>query len=253
MILSTPEHYPYSVRQARITGVQKHEPCDDPNGFYIGPERVDIQLEGINCTVEEFNDWFFKTEAGWDFCESEKSIIDLGGSKIDLTPGTVITVSFKDVLNTQIDEAARKAESELAIMSLVQRNKNRYVSAGKNIVDQIVEVTPADGWRHCISESDIIFRVSKTPLTDSIRAIDNPEHVTAIERMDIDLNGLSSTGRITLIDLVLAMDLDLISSHIKDLQPSSVGIAVYGTDNTIDTQEHFSSLSDHILSIKGEN
>jgi hypothetical protein len=101
-------------RQVRITGVQKIEPCDEPGSFYCGPERTDIQLEAVNCTLEEFYEWFLKTKAGEDFCISDRSLIEIGGTQLELTVGNLISVSFNDVFNEIIESSARKAKYEIS-------------------------------------------------------------------------------------------------------------------------------------------
>lgn len=107
----------YPARKARILDTENHYPCDEPAAFYLGPERTDIQLEGVNCTIEEFYEWFLETKAGENFCTSDSSLIDIGGSNIDLSPGNVISVLFEDVLNKQIDENAHYAKSIIRDMS----------------------------------------------------------------------------------------------------------------------------------------
>jgi hypothetical protein len=101
-------------RKVRITAIQKIEPCDEPGIFYCGPERTDIQLEGVNCTLEEFYEWFLKTKTGEDFCISDRSLIDIGGTSIDLAVGNLITVSFNDVLDELIEAGGRKAKYEIS-------------------------------------------------------------------------------------------------------------------------------------------
>ena len=105
------------ARKARILDTKHHSPCDEQGAFYLGPERTDTQLEGVNCTIEEFYEWFLETKAGENFCTSDTSLIDIGGSDIDLSPGNVISVLFEDVLNKQIDENAHYAKSIIRDMS----------------------------------------------------------------------------------------------------------------------------------------
>lgn len=104
-------------REVRITAVQKIEPCDEPGNLYCGPERTDIQLEGVNCTLEEFYEWFLKTKTGEDFCISDRSLIDIGGTRLDLTVGNLISVSFIDVLDEIIEASARQAKYEISQLS----------------------------------------------------------------------------------------------------------------------------------------
>jgi hypothetical protein len=104
------------VRLARVVSIQYHAPCDDPDNYYAGPERADIQLESINCNLSEFFTWFLGTSAGNDFCVSDRSLIDIGGSRIDLSIGSVIEVSFNDVLDEQIESGGRKAKAEIREM-----------------------------------------------------------------------------------------------------------------------------------------
>lgn len=105
-------------RRARVLDLENHYPCDEPGEHhYIGPERTDIALEGIDCTLNEFYEWFLKTEVGDDFCVSDEVLIDIGGSRLDLSPGNILLVSFQDVLNKQINDNAHYSKSLINDMS----------------------------------------------------------------------------------------------------------------------------------------
>ncbi|MFA0809456.1 hypothetical protein [Microbulbifer epialgicus] len=102
--------------KVRIISSQEHEPSDDPDQYYIGPERNDIELEGVNCTVDQFLNLFLDTKEGEGFCRlGATGMVDIGGSYICSTPGEILSVSFDDWLRYRVekwDEEARRENLE---------------------------------------------------------------------------------------------------------------------------------------------
>lgn len=80
------------------------EQSDDPNHYYAGPDRHDVALEGVGCSVDDFIDCFRFTDEGSNFCtliNSENSIwgmSDIGGSRLSLNAGKFITVTYDEWL-----------------------------------------------------------------------------------------------------------------------------------------------------------
>ncbi len=69
-------------------------------GEYIdtGPDREVYWLKGINCTVEEFIEWFFETPEGENFCSDQEVLIDIGGTGLDMSVGKTLTVTFDEYI-----------------------------------------------------------------------------------------------------------------------------------------------------------
>ncbi|HCE2641726.1 hypothetical protein [Vibrio chemaguriensis] len=81
------------------------------------PEHAQITLEGVNCTVQEFLDWFLIVEryhGRYDFCCTESGeLIDIGGSLIDTNPGAVLEIDFNDYFNAWLDLKIEHAKREI--------------------------------------------------------------------------------------------------------------------------------------------
>jgi hypothetical protein len=81
------------------------ELSDDPENHYTGPDRDDVALEGVGCSVEDFIDCFRLTDEGSNFCtlvNSDNTIwgmSDIGGSRLELDAGNFITVSYDEWLD----------------------------------------------------------------------------------------------------------------------------------------------------------
>ena len=107
-----------TVRKALITGIEQRGGDVDGAGFWNpdgNPERDHIRIEGINCTNEEFLDWFLATERGGSFCSDYPlGFIDLGSPVvIDSSIGAVIEVSFEEYFKSKIDTMVRAAKHQV--------------------------------------------------------------------------------------------------------------------------------------------
>lgn len=107
------------VVDAADKGPSYHGFIDD-NGlpfFDTSPDRTEITFEGINCTSAEFIEWFLTLEerAGrfdllWG---DDETLIDIGGSPIDLTTGTILEIDFDDYFNALIENRITEANSQI--------------------------------------------------------------------------------------------------------------------------------------------
>lgn len=86
-----------SERIVRIISSEEKGPNVSCGDYYDGPDREEYALEGVNCTVDEFIEWFLETERGEDFCAGDK-LIDIGGSSLDMTPGSLLSVTFDEYI-----------------------------------------------------------------------------------------------------------------------------------------------------------
>ena len=87
-----------SVRQVRVIATEDIYPSDEPGDYYIGPGRTDVLLEGVNCTVEQFLDWFLETTDGQDFIRIPGGMSDIGGSLLETMEGSLLSVAFDERL-----------------------------------------------------------------------------------------------------------------------------------------------------------
>lgn len=103
-----------TVRKARIVSAQKKGVSTDLSGTIDGnPDRVQYVIEAINCTRLEFIDWFLETESGDDFCSDGTSLIDIGGSMLDMSPGNILEVTFSSWFESRLENNIASAKCEL--------------------------------------------------------------------------------------------------------------------------------------------
>lgn len=119
--------------KAIVTRIEHLSPCDEPDCFYIGPERTDYMLEPIDCTLEAFLAELFTSDRSFDFHGIEGGMTDLGGTHLELEEGTVIEIdpshgvslvqpaveSAEEVelsLKERIDLSCALAKEEIAVM-----------------------------------------------------------------------------------------------------------------------------------------
>ena len=118
------------MRQVRVLATKSFNLSDDPDEFYIGPDREDVLLEGVGCTVEEFLDWFMETEEGEKFCRISGGMTDIGGSKLDLSEGALINVTWDEYFDRYLEKKAYRAKKELKrmcteSMELISNHNNK--------------------------------------------------------------------------------------------------------------------------------
>ncbi|MEI8659225.1 hypothetical protein [Vibrio sp. Hal054] len=117
-------------RQARVIGARDRGPsengcCDDDGWPCVDttPDCEEIRFEGVNCTTEEFIEWFLMVEQSQDrydfigMAGEGDSLLDIGGSTIDCTVGTVLEVTFDAyfdaLLTVRINDANRALDQQL--------------------------------------------------------------------------------------------------------------------------------------------
>lgn len=101
----------------KIVSVRDLVPCDEPGHSYTGLGRKDLKLEGINCSVEQFVSMFLDTKEGDNFCKITDGITDIGGSRLNLSEGQTLAVSYEDWIEFRLDRWERFAKSEIETMS----------------------------------------------------------------------------------------------------------------------------------------
>lgn len=107
-------------RQAVIVSSESRGPSfDDDLLICSAPDREVIEIEGLNCTTQEFIDWFLETDENGSFCACDQALIDVGGSNLDLSVGQVLSVTSDAYFEVWLDRKVRYAER--AIDTLVRR------------------------------------------------------------------------------------------------------------------------------------
>lgn len=65
-----------------------------------GPGRIVYQLQGIDCEIEAFMDWYRVVQDAQDFAFCPPDLlIDLGGNCISFEEGQVLSVEFNEYFN----------------------------------------------------------------------------------------------------------------------------------------------------------
>lgn len=98
-----------SVRQARIVSITQQS-----DEFSTNPDIDVVKLEPINCSEEEFFDWYVYLQTfdeRFGNCTTD-SIIYVD-EYCPFKVGDVITLSFSDYLTRKIEIAAIRAQSEI--------------------------------------------------------------------------------------------------------------------------------------------
>ncbi|ODM57035.1 hypothetical protein BC455_18255 [Vibrio harveyi] len=108
-------------------GPNSHGFVDEDGNYIIDttPDSLEIFIEGTNCTNEEFLEWFLTIEEAnnrFDLCATANNmLIDIGGSGMDFTLGTKLTVEFDAYFNALIElriSQAKRAIDQIACNAL---------------------------------------------------------------------------------------------------------------------------------------
>ncbi|EGQ9133381.1 hypothetical protein GA069_26735 [Vibrio parahaemolyticus] len=92
--------------------------------FDTSPDHVVYTLIGVNCTAEEFTDWFRVTDIDRCFIvggETSNQLFDLGGGDIQLTVGMRLEVTFESYFDALIEEKIEYANR--SIENMIRRAK----------------------------------------------------------------------------------------------------------------------------------
>ncbi|MEL0637632.1 hypothetical protein V6259_12765 [Marinomonas sp. TI.3.20] len=88
------------------------------------PDRMTYTIEPIKCEAGAFFDVFLASSHGVDFCTDGVHLIDIGGSRLDLAPGCVLSISHFEWLEIKIAAARREIQksTESALECLQTNN-----------------------------------------------------------------------------------------------------------------------------------
>ena len=83
-----------SIRTAKVISVVERGPGLDTDLVEVDtrPDFIDVTLEGVDCSVQDFLAWFMKTEFSADFSEKETGLIYLEMGHIAFSRGDEIVV-----------------------------------------------------------------------------------------------------------------------------------------------------------------
>ena len=132
-------------------GPSVHGYRDDDGGllFDTTPDRTKIYLKGINCTQREFMDWFLTIEESldrWDLLSScDDSLVDIGGSPIDLSVGTVLEITFDDYFEALIELRIKKAIHDI----------DRFIADKKVQIGIVTDVVVPYTDSHVLSDHEL--------------------------------------------------------------------------------------------------
>lgn len=92
-----------------------HDESDDGILINTTPDIAVIYLEGVNCSPSDFIQWFLTVEESLGRYDliwgDDNSLIDIGGSPLNLSPGAELEVTFDEyfaaLLELRISEAKR--------------------------------------------------------------------------------------------------------------------------------------------------
>ncbi|MEL0637630.1 hypothetical protein V6259_12755 [Marinomonas sp. TI.3.20] len=88
------------------------------------PDRMTYTIEPIKCEVGDFLEVFLASSHGVDFCSDGVHLIDIGGSRMDLSTGCVLSISHFEWLDIKIAAARREIQksTESALAKLLTNN-----------------------------------------------------------------------------------------------------------------------------------
>lgn len=88
-------------RSAKIIGMSYEGDSEES----LGPGRIVYQLQGIDCQIEEFMDWYRVVQDAQDFAFCPPDLlIDLGGNCISLEEGQLLSVAFNDYFDGWLNQ-----------------------------------------------------------------------------------------------------------------------------------------------------
>lgn len=99
-------------------GPSSHDDMDEYGNTIIdtSPDHTAYTLEGVNCTAEEFLEWFDITDVNSEFAivgGASNKLLDLGGASTTLHVGMRLEVSFEQFFDALIENRIRRANYQL--------------------------------------------------------------------------------------------------------------------------------------------
>lgn len=111
-------------RTARITSkTDKGFSINNLGTIDSNPDRTSYELEALNCSNYEFLDWFLLMDSSDGFCTDGIRLIDLGNTTSNLTTGSVITVTYQEIIEAWLNNKAVSAKADIAKHALAVRER----------------------------------------------------------------------------------------------------------------------------------
>jgi len=132
------------VSKSEDKGPSTHGFVGDDGSLLIdtSPDRLEVELSPLNCSISEFMKWFVCINEyrryGLITCDSG-TLIDLAGTDLDLSIGSVIEISFE-----QYFEALLEVRIEAADRFIHQRFIQPCEQEGLFIKDDVVDMREFD-------------------------------------------------------------------------------------------------------------
>lgn len=122
---------------SRIVSVVSIDDCgqgwDDVSVFDITPDHRVYHLKGVNCSTEEFAEWFSIVDSDYEFivggtaCEE---LIDLGGATTKLCIGMLLEITFEQYFNARLELEIHRANQQL----------NSYIANAADRLGLVVDI-----------------------------------------------------------------------------------------------------------------
>ncbi|AUZ86109.1 MULTISPECIES: hypothetical protein [Methylophaga] len=109
----------FTTRTAKITHkTEKGVLIDGLGTIDSNPDRTCIEFETLNCTKTEFLDWFLLLDESEGLCSDGVCLIDLGNTSLSLSTGSVISVSYPEMIEAWLEMKTVAAKREIAELAL---------------------------------------------------------------------------------------------------------------------------------------
>ena len=107
-----------TVRKAQVVETESKGVSFDCNGHIdSNPGRENLSIEPLNCTTSEFLDWFLQVDTECVFCSDGETLTDIGGSTLDLSVGSILSVSYSEWFSVWLTDQVEHAKSQVSRMT----------------------------------------------------------------------------------------------------------------------------------------
>jgi len=109
-----------TVRKARVSRIEKLGYSIDGTGCPdTNPDRHCVYIEPLNCSSEEFLEWFLDTQIGENYYQEDvNSFIDLSCNCTDLAVGFQFEVSYSEFFEFKINRMCHFAKLNLKVIAV---------------------------------------------------------------------------------------------------------------------------------------
>ena len=105
-----------TVRKAKVIRNTEKGWHMDEDSFYLSnpdsnPEHYYITFLGINCTTEEFLEWFLVSDKSYGIAPTgnKNTVVDVGSHCLELSVGSIVTVTYSEFFDSFLNNLANWA------------------------------------------------------------------------------------------------------------------------------------------------